>query len=171
MAKTRQFKLRGFLRQVDDSLLLEYMKAVGTPITIKNEYKNPDEKRLDIENQYAKISEEKRQEIEMDLLDVEELGCDSGIETILSIADKQRSKIADEITLLENNINQSFYCFLNERELFNDAIALYGVKEQSNKKVRTGLKQISFDDIKGKKTILEERLSALIMLKDGRGRH
>lgn len=165
----RQYKLKQFVRYLDDALILEYLRARG----IRQELPARGDKEAPA-NYWERVIRGFPQElnaIETGFQDVNEMAVESGILSLIQIGRAQGADIASEIQDVENPYNQAMHCYLKHPEVFEETSLLHWVEELRSKKERTGLKIKTANEVMSRKDTLAEALRQYFIAQDGRGTH
>ncbi len=164
----RQYKLKQFLRYLDDKLILEYLGSKG--IRVEFPAKSKEENPADYwERRIRELTQKDVAVIEADFQEINELAMESGILSLIQMGRDRGVDITYGIKDIENEHNQTLYCFLNHREIFDDAATFHWIEELRSKKERTGLRLRTAKQIVSQKDALSSALKHYFTAQDGRG--
>lgn len=166
----RQYKLKTFLRHIDDDLLREYVVKKGLQEKLPD--KNGEEDPADYWERAMKgFPQQAFDAVEIDFQDINEMAVEDGISSLLQLTRDSGSNVAQEIEEIENEYNQAFHFFLKHPEVFGNASTLHWVEELRSKKERVELKRKPAAKVKEQKESLQTALKSYFLERDGRGRH
>lgn len=168
---SRQLRLKNFLRYINIDLLKEYFSNIEVEIQF-NDFEKESERLDDLEKQIMNLDQETFILVETDFLNIKEMASEGGILSILNIAQASSPELASEIGEIENHTNQSFYCFLNQRDYFEKAKVLYYITGIYSKTERMGLKEeYDFNALSKRRSILATNLKTYLEKIEGRGKN
>jgi len=164
----RQYKLKQFLRYLDDGLTTEYLKHMGIKqeLPIRGKEENPSDY---WDRVIRGFSQKQTDQIEAGFQEINEMALESGVLSLLQVARDSGVDLTSEIAEIENEHNKALYCFLKHPEIFDNASTLYWIDELRSKKERVGLKIKTAEEIKNQINALSDALSHYFIAQDGRG--
>lgn len=166
----RQYKLKAFLRYLDDALLLEYLRTKGIrqDLPARNDKEAP----ADYWERMIRIFPQKETDtIEAGFQDINEMTLESGVLALIQMGRDHGFDIPSEIKDIENEHNQALHCYLKHPEIFEEASTLHWIEELRSKKERTGLQVRTPKQVISRKDALADALRQYFTAQDGRGAH
>jgi len=164
----RQYKLRSFLRYLDDALILEYFQAKGIQQALPS--KDDKEAPADYwERTIRGFPQKESDAIEADFQDINEMALESGTLSLIQVGRDQGIDITSQIKDIENEHNKALFCFLRHRQVFDDTATLHWIEELRSKKERTGLRIRTVEQVIAHQAALAEKLRNYFFSQDGRG--
>ncbi len=166
----RQYKLKSFLRYLDDALIREYLKTKG----IHRELPAKDDKETPAdywERLIRALPQKEVDAIEAGFQEVSEMAMESGILSLTRMGRDHDIDITGEIKDVENPHNQALHCYLKHPEIFEETATLHRIEELRSKKERTGLRSKTAKQVINRKDALAEALRQFFTEQDGRGLH
>lgn len=166
----RQYKLKSFVRYLNDALILEYLQVKG----IRQELPARDDKEAHADYWERVIHDFPQKEIdtiEADFQDINEMALESGVLALIQIGRDHGVDIPGEIKNIVNQHNQALHCYLKHHEIFEEASTLHWIEELQSRKERTGLRVRTAEEVISRKDALAEALRQYFTVQDGRGAH
>lgn len=166
----RQYKLKQFLRYLDDGLTTEYLRHIGIKkeLPVRGKEENPSDY---WERVIRELPQNEVDRIELGFQEINEIALESGVLSLLQVARDSGVDLAGEISQIENEHNKALHCFLKHPEIFDNAATLHWVDELRSKKERVGLKIRTAEETTNRKDALAEALRHYFIACDGRGQH
>ncbi len=166
----RQYKLKQFVRYLDDALIAEYLqaKSIRQELPPKHEKETP----ADYWERFIRnLPQGAVNVVEVGFQEINELADEGGVLSLIQIGSDHGVDIAGEIKDIENPYNQAFHCYLKHPKIFEEAATLYWIEELRSKKERTGLRSKTAKEVMERKGALAEALREYFITHDGRGTH
>ena len=167
---SRQYKLKHFLRYVEENLLLEYLK--GMAVNTANLPKPGDkEERPDYwQRVLLTLPGDKLDRIEGGFREINDMAFESGILWLNAMAKNAEVELPKEIENLPNPVNQALYTYMKYPAIFGEAATQYYMVDIKAKKERVGLRVRSVAEVVENKDALADVLKGYLLEEDGRGR-
>lgn len=163
----RDFVPKKFLRYVTGPLLEEYFKRLGCLVDLDvQNVENIDT----IFSAWQNLSKEKRDIIERDFREINDLSTEAGINTILSEAYYRGVDITEKLDKINGFTNKALCVFLNYPDIFEEAAVWNEVKNKSGWREITGLSSGNFKYDEDTNRKLELAFSDFYFKTEARGR-
>ncbi len=167
---SRMYKLKHFLRFVDENLLLEYLKTTGVNTTSLPKPEDKEERPGYWQRVLLTLPSDKLDQVEGGFREINDMAFESGILWLNAMAKNADVELPKEIENLPNPINQALHTYMKYPAIFNDAATQYYMVDIKAKKERVGLRVRSVAEIMERKDILADVLKGYLLEEDGRGR-
>lgn len=162
---TRDFVPKNFLRHVTGPLLEQYCRTLECGLDINSK---------DIDNIYISwqnLPKEKRDSIERDFREVNDLSTEAGVMTLIGYAQYQGIDFTEELDRINGFQAKALWVFLNHPDIFKSASVWYVVEHiMSGWREITDLQAIDFQPDDSTRRSLESALSDFYFRTEGRGR-
>lgn len=166
----RNFRLKAFLREINEGLLQAFLKAEGVSDALPKAQKDQDD--VDVWTSFIySLDGQKIADIETALRDVNEMASEGGTLDLIDIANHEGVALDDGVRSIQNDACRALYFYIHHRAVFDNAFVFQRVNEMKGKVDRTNLKKCSAEEVMVRTDDLAKELKLYFFSKEMRGQN